>query len=209
MAFKLFDEKQNVRKHQEELQAKNEDLESTNEELEKSQREILKREQDLLVSESNLKDTQYFALVGNWELDLATSKVTWTDELYRIMKVDPDADLDIGEVMEEMIHPDDKAIGEKAIMDALATGELKPFEFRATRGDGKKAVFWTKGKVIKNAGGEPVKIIGINQDITERKQSDEALKESEEKFKILVNNSLAGVYIVLDEKNKILQSTFC
>lgn len=134
-------------------------------------------EEKLKVSESALSKAEEMAHLGNWELDIQTGKVTWSGELYRLFgfepgEVEPTPGLFMG-----MIHPEDKkAIQEsidKAISGKIAATEN---EMRITGRDGSERVFFTKLEVIKDDGGKPVKLAGINHDITAMKAANEKLK---------------------------------
>ena len=138
-----------------------------------------RREEALRESEARLAETQRIAHIGYWEVDLTSGEVTWSDELYRIMQVDPDAQLDLDTAMREFTHPDDRVLAQKAVQEAMATGEVPPFEFRAITGEGEERVLWSKGKVIRNAHDEPVRFVGVNQDVTERRRAEESLRETE------------------------------
>ena len=131
------------------------------------------RTRELRESEARLREAQRLACMGDWDVDLANGQVVWSDELYRIMQVEPDVDLSSPTLMSGLTHPDDRARAAQAVQDAMATGELPPFEFRVIRADGEERVIWAKGEVVKNGHGAPVRFVGINQDITERKRMDE------------------------------------
>lgn len=139
--------------------------------------EQTRSEEALRESEARLAEAQRIAHVGYWDVDLKSGEIAWSDELYRIMQVDLNAQLDLDSAMREFTHPDDKALVEQAFQDAMATGDLPPFEFKSITKAGEDRVLWSKGKVIKNADGEPVRFMGINQDVTERKKAE---KEREE-----------------------------
>jgi len=135
-------------------------------------------EEALRESEARLKEAQRSAHIGDWEVDLATGAVTWSDELYRIMRYDPDPDLRLDTLMNELCHPDDRARAEQAIQDAIATGELSPLEFRVITGDGEERIIWSKGKIIHDSHGRPARFVGVNQDVTERKAMESQLREA-------------------------------
>ncbi|MBT4815992.1 MAG: response regulator, partial [Lentisphaerae bacterium] len=84
-------------------------------------------------SEASLKEAQRLALIGTWDVDLSTGDVTWSDELYHIMGVDPGADLKVDDLLRRLTHPDDLARTGQAFQSAIETGKLSPLEFRAIR----------------------------------------------------------------------------
>ncbi len=124
----------------------------------------------------NLLETQEIARIGYWETDLLTGATTWSDHLYRIMGIDPHTELNITEVMDELIHPDDRERMTQMVADLLAYGQLPPFEFRATTHDGEELTIWCKASVVYDEDGKPISLKGIDQDITERKRAENEIR---------------------------------
>ncbi len=156
-------------------------LEEKNAQLQQEIAERQRVEETLREREVSLKEAQRLACIGNWELDLLSGEVIWSEELYHILQIEPGVtDLHLNTLMSKLIHPDDKAMAEHAIQEALTTGDLLPFEFRAIRGDGEERVLWCRGKVLYNPDGEPVRLVGIDQDITERKRMEERLQKAKQ-----------------------------
>jgi PAS domain S-box-containing protein len=143
-------------------------------------------EESLLTSEANLNEAEHIAHVGNWHVDLRGGKVTWSDELYRIMGVDPEREFLLDEIMEELTHPDDREIGKQAIRDAMATGSFEPFVTRVIRGNGEERTLFTRGRVIRDGNDEPIEFFGIIQDITDRKKHERIIEQSLEEKTILL-----------------------
>ncbi len=153
-------------------------------------------EETLMKRDTSLKEAQRIAKIGDWDVDLTTGKATLSDELYRILQIDPDTELLLAEIMDTLIHPDDRAMAEKATQEAFATGELRPFEFRIIRADGEERVLWSKGKVIKDTNGNPVRFFGINQDITERIVAERTLKENEQRYSLIAENVSDVIWVL-------------
>jgi len=118
--------------------------------------------------------------LGIWEMDIATEKATWNAVEYRLLgleqedAVEPSSDL-----FYRYVHPDD-AVG---LQDAIATAieqktELNT-EFRIERVGGLQRWLAAKARVICDAEGNALKMIGTNYDITERKQNEETLKAAD------------------------------
>ncbi len=140
---------------------------------------------ELEESERNLREAQRVAHVGDWRVDLATGQAAWSDELYRILHVDPAEELNLDALVRDIVHPDDREMTQQAVRDALETGELPPFEFRVVRPDGEERVLWSKGSVTRDNAGVPVVFSGINQDITERKRAEEELRRTSRELRVL------------------------
>jgi PAS domain S-box-containing protein len=152
-------------------------------------------ENTLRTSEARLNDAQRIAHVGNWEWDIATNEVHWSDELYRIYgyeprEVAPDYDLVVA-----AMHPDSK-LEFLASIDAALKGERSlDMDYTFYRKDGSVAVLHTIGRVYNKTNGKPMRMAGIVQDITEQKQAQEQLRESEEKFRSIFDNANDGILI--------------
>ena len=128
-------------------------------------------------SEALLAQTGRMAKVGGWILDARTLEVTWTEETYRIHEVP----LGHKPPLEEAInyfHSDDRPKLETAVKKALEHGDPYDMEVRFITANGKPLWVHTIGKpvIVK---GKTVKLTGTFQDITDRKQVEEALRKSE------------------------------
>jgi PAS domain S-box-containing protein len=161
-----------------------------------------KRAEETLNRNKALLDaTGRMAKVGGWEFNADTLEVTWTEETYRIH----DVPLDYKPPLQEAInffHLEDRPKLERAIQRALDHGEPYDMEVRFITANGKH--LWTRTKCEPEiVGGKVLKLKGTFQDITERKQSEFALKESEERFKALHNASFGG--IAIHDKGIILE----
>lgn len=135
---------------------------------------LAEREADrasLLEAASKLGEAQATAHIGSWEWDLRRDVVTWSDELYRIFGLSPEASAGTYGAYLERIHPDDQAFVEEAVSQARA--DLRPFAFehRVVRPDGAERVISSRGRVL-FAGDEPVTMVGTAQDVTDRRQAE-------------------------------------
>ena len=127
-----------------------------------------------------LAQAEELAQIGSWRLDLETGKSTWSDEMYTIFGVDPNIpDLDLIEVFTKSIYPDDRMAVAEATESTIRLGIPRNIDYRIVRPDGKVAWVYTQGKQELDASGQVVAVVGIVQDITERKKAEEALRESE------------------------------
>ncbi|MDT8376291.1 MAG: PAS domain S-box protein [Mariprofundaceae bacterium] len=126
-------------------------------------------------SEQHLRQAQTIAHIGSWRSDMA-GRITWSDETYRIYGVSPETFTPTTETFISLIHPDDQA-AMQAWIDACASGEKPgPLEFRCVRPDGAICYIESQGGLVADAGGGADYMTGTAQDITERKQAEEALK---------------------------------
>jgi PAS domain S-box-containing protein len=138
-------------------------------------RDITKRhraEEALRQHRRQLQEAQQLARVGSWEWDLATDRVSWSAELYRILGVDPGAVL-TRELTRELIHPDDRAMRERLLAGALSDPSPFQTEFRAVRRDGTVVWMLAHTQGVCDQAGRVVRVVGTNQDITQAKQAEQ------------------------------------
>lgn len=131
----------------------------------------------LTESEGRLEAAQRIAAVGWWERDYLTGHLSLSDESCRIFGVQPE-DLRHGRWL-RLVHDEDRARTEAAAAAALAGGPRYDVEYRVIRPDGTLRVVHSQADVTRDASGRPVRQFGVMQDITELRQAEEAMRESE------------------------------
>jgi PAS domain S-box-containing protein len=150
---------------------------TTSEALRRAHEELDERritEKELRESRSNLAEAQHIAHVGNWYWDIKSNQFHWSDELYHIFGILPGAELDYFRFL-DAIHPEDRD-WVKTILDT-SIREKKPFhiEHRLIRADGAVRYVQRNAGVILDEKGEPVRMIGIVQDVTDRRLAEEKI----------------------------------
>ncbi len=136
-------------------------------------------------SEERLKFSQRVAHVGHWSWDTLKNKVTWSDEMCRIFGLDPrEFDGDLEKILTRAIHPDDREKVDAANQSVINEARPIPLEYRVIWPDGSEHIVWGEaGERILDTDGRIIRLSGIVQDITERRRSEAALRESEEHFR--------------------------
>jgi two-component system cell cycle sensor histidine kinase/response regulator CckA len=125
-------------------------------------------EEKLRKSESSLREAQRIANLGHWEWNIQRDEVEWSDELYRIFaRPISDRQISVGTFM-AMVHPDDAARVKAALDDALTGRHPYSTDVRVIRGDGAVRTIHAQGDVVTDAAGQPIRMSGTAQDITER-----------------------------------------
>ncbi|MRR17160.1 MAG: PAS domain S-box protein [Deltaproteobacteria bacterium] len=153
-----------------------------------------------------MNETQHMALIGSSKWDLKTNSVWWSDENYRIFGVTPQNDVPEPEAMRKFIHPEDWARFDEALANSLLTGAPLDVEFRVVTGHGQLKCCRGQGKFVYDASGKPAKFIGTTMDITERRQSEQALMDSEELFRNLFMRHSAVKLLIDPQTGEILDA---
>jgi PAS domain S-box-containing protein len=136
--------------------------------------ERARAEESLRRSEARLNRTQRIAALGSWERDLATDRMEWSDEVFRIYGVDIENFVPTRRFFLDRVHPSDISRIETAIDVLLRTGEGCQVAFRIIRPDGTERYVRELAEVERNASGNPVRLIGSVQDITDLRDPRES-----------------------------------
>src|SRR6266404_245160 len=124
-------------------------------------------EQELLTSRALLNEAQKLSHLGSWQWELANGHVIWSDELYRILGVDPQSYRPSFESTIGAVHPHDRADMERAIRNTSESGATFTLEHRIFRPSGAVRRLRSVGELVKDAAGRPEKILVSVLDITE------------------------------------------
>jgi PAS domain S-box-containing protein len=151
-------------------------------------------EEALRASEERLRLAQQAARMGTFEWNIQTGVNTWTPELEEMYGLPPGGFGGTQTAFENLVHPDDRAGVIESNNWALKTGNPTKGAWRVVWPDG--SVHWIAGRwqVFMNEFGEPSRMIGVNADVTERKVAEEALRESEDKLRLLLDSTAEAIY---------------
>jgi len=149
-----------------------------------------------------LEDSQRLTNIGNWEYDIKSNKAYWSNQMYEIMGIQQgEVELDWERVLKS-VHPQDHWIYQENFQKALDEKIDLDFEHRIIRGDGSERVVFIRTNVILDDKGEVTRIFGTIQDITDQKELETKLEESEERFKSVSDRLPVGIwsYDVIDDR---------
>ena len=172
-------------------------------ELEALEAERKQAEDVLRMSERDLAEAQELAHVGNWRWEIIPDEICWSDETYRLFGMEPGEAVDYAKYLCAVL-PEDRDFVIKEVQEAL--DGIKPYEneHRIVR-NGETRIHHTKGTVTQDEQGKPIRLFGVVQDITERKQTEESLRRSEEKLRLMFEALPEGITII-DLDGKIAQT---
>jgi PAS domain S-box-containing protein len=158
-------------------------------------------EEALRASEERLRLAQQAARIGTFERDFRTGLLTWTSETEALYGLPPGGFGKALHDFEKLIHPEDQARIMNLIDRAKDTGEPTDAEWRVIWPDG--SVHWIAGhwQVFKDESGEPGRGIGVNMDITERKQAEDRLREYERAVE-----GVDELIVVVDRSYRVLMA---
>jgi diguanylate cyclase (GGDEF)-like protein/PAS domain S-box-containing protein len=134
-------------------------------------------EESLRKSEGRLASAQRIAHIGSWERDIATNKLHWSDETYCILGLTPQSVGFTYETYLNFVHPDDREFVKKSVLDALSGEKSYSIDYRIILRDGSGRFIHSEAEVILDHAGNPIKMQGTIQDITERKRIEEILRQ--------------------------------
>ena len=160
-----------------------------------------KAEEALRASEERLRLAQQVARIGTFERDFRTGLLTWTSDIEGLYGLLPGG---IGETLQDfegLIHPEDREAVMDLVYRAAESGEPTGAEWRVIWPDG--SIHWIAGRwqVFKDEAGVPARCVGVNMDVTERKQAENRLREYER-----VVEGVEEFIIVIDRQHRFLMA---
>jgi len=144
------------------------------------------------------------APIGSWDWDIETGEVRWSAELRAIYGLADDDPAPTYETYLARVHPDDRTTVRDTIARARADGLPFTLDERIIRPDGSVRMLASGGQVVTDAGGRPVRMLGICQDVTEGRRAARELLESQERAALIVEAS-GHAFISIDAAGRIIE----
>lgn len=157
----------------------------------------------LRASEARLQEAQRIARLGSWELDLSVDRLTWSDETYRIFELDPKEFCPTYEGFLAVVHPDDRQRVGDAYLNAVNYGSPYNIVHRLLLPNGQIKHVHERCRTYYDDAKRPIRSVGTVQDITARIEAEAALRQSEAKYRLLVENQ-TDLVVKVDLTGKFL-----
>lgn len=160
-----------------------------------SMRDITERKrilEDLRDSNQKLRKAQRVAKMGFLDRNIKTNEMYWSDEVYRLYGIDPKKTKSNIDLAMELVHPDDLEFVQENLDLAIQGVKDYDIDHRVLRPDGKAIWVHAMAELVRDAKGNAESLLGTVVDITPRKEAEEALKESEERFRRFYESDIAG-----------------
>ncbi len=168
-------------------------------------------EQALRKSEAGLARAQRIAHLGNWESDLRTGGLTWSDETYRIFGLNRAECESTQELFFSCVHPEDRELVRAAVEETLRRGKPYAVDHRIILPTGEVKTVTEQAEVILDERGIPIRLLGTVLDITERKRA-ENLSTAFAKLGLRLSSATTAAEaaaIIADEADKLFGWDAC
>jgi PAS domain S-box-containing protein len=159
-------------------------------------------EEALRKTSERLRLAQQVARVGTFEWNIQTGENQWTPEIEAMYGLPPGGFAGTQQTWENLVHPEDRAEAARRVSLAMESGNFED-EWRAIWPDG--TVRWLAGRasVFKDDSGKPLRLVGVNIDITERKQAEEELRRSQAQLAGVIGSAMDAI-ISVDGKQQVV-----
>ncbi len=162
----------------------------------------------LFENQARLSNAEVMAKLGSWEWDIRNDVLRWSEQAYRNFGYQPGEVEPSIELLLARVHPEDRQRVEEEINETLKSGDRLSYEYRALHPDGVVQYLFCQGELLRDSEGQPTRMFGTSQDVTERVEVEQALRASEEHFRSIVElspvpmaiNNSAGKIELLNRK---------
>jgi PAS domain S-box-containing protein len=161
----------------------------------KAASEALRRSQEQLSLVLQASD------LGTWDWDLLTDRIEWSTRCLALFGLPPEhTNLTYKQCL-QLIHPEDRERIQEAIQAAIETRQQYRVEMRTIWPDGSVHWIYSAGHVYYDAQGQPVRMSGAALDMTERKLAEAAIRSSEERYRLLIEQTVDGIFVADEQGN--------
>ncbi len=156
---------------------------------------------------SRSNDLMHFIMqvtnAGFWQHDMSTNTSTLSDEVWKLYGLEPDSNENPYDAWISTIIPEDREMVEQAVQEAIKTSGEYSCRWRVLNPDGTFRWLLTKGTPVKDSKGQIIRYAGLVLDITDQKKKEDALTESEQRFKTLFEKHSSVMLIIDPDSGRI------
>jgi PAS domain S-box-containing protein len=146
------------------------------------------------------------AELGAWEWDIVADAIHWSDESHRFFERPPGTIQGSYAQCLAAVHPEDRERVNAAMQATLAADGALSVEFRVPRGDGSVRWLVCRGRLLRDEAGRPKSLVGVAMDVTRHVEVEQALRESEQRFRSLVEATSDWVWEVDEQARYVYVS---
>ena len=175
----------------------------TSEELEREAQERKRVQEALKKSEERFELAVKGSNDGLWDWPcIVDDHQWWSPKLYELIGIEKQEGVACFSTYLELSHPDDRATLEHSLKAHLEHAAPFDVEHRVRKRSDGYGWFRIRGEAIRDEQGDPLRMAGSVQDVSDRKRAEEKLKESEKKYRLLVENASVGICVLQDERTE-------
>lgn len=151
-------------------------------------------EQELRTSRERLAGAERLARLGHWELDVATQQLWMSDTMHEILGIPRRFFGGTSTDVIAIVHPEDRPRVREAMAEMASRPRTVFDQFRVVV-EGQVRVIFQRGTPVLDEHGTPVRVFGTAQDVTEQTRAEQALRESDARFKVLADYAPVVVFL--------------
>jgi PAS domain S-box-containing protein len=164
-------------------------------------RQALERLQE---SEELLAEAQGLAKLGSWSYDIEADSLTVSDSIYQIYGLEKSSGRLTMEMISKVVHPSHRQNFEAIIRDSRETGTSCQQNYLVVWPSGELRYIHSEGRPVRDHTGKLLRLVGFAQDVTDQRKAEQALRESEERFRQLAEAISAVFWITDIRENRVL-----
>jgi PAS domain S-box-containing protein len=162
-------------------------------EASRTMEELRQQSEQAQLQETQLRMALEAARMGTWAWDILSNKITWSGSLEKIYGWETGTE-GSWEIFQQCVHPQDRDFVNQAVIQALEQNGEYDIEFRLVLPDDSIRWLATKGHVFRDCSGKPVRMFGVDMDITKRKQVEAELRESQLRWELALRGTNDGIW---------------